>query len=193
MIERLIDFGQPGAWSKGFREALGRFVTGVTIMTTKTAASSFEGLTVNSFSALSLDPPLILWSLRNNASSYRAFAESEWFVVNVLGATQGDVSQRFATSSPNKFVGFDCACGLGGCPIIAGSIARFECRTERIVPGGDHIILIGRVERAAHRIGEPLLFYAGAYCMPAPIEWAFNPPIIDSVAGGLAIEPSHFF
>jgi flavin reductase (DIM6/NTAB) family NADH-FMN oxidoreductase RutF len=192
-VERLIDFRRPGAWSKGFREALGRFVTGVTIMTTRSADGALHGLTVNSFSALSLEPPLILWSLRNEASTFEAFTRAERFVVNVLCADQEHLSRRFAIAGAERFAGLDWAGGLGGCPIIPGCIARFECQTERLVPGGDHIVLIGRVERAAHRDGEPLLFHAGRYYVPVPIDPASAESIPESMYAGLTIEPNHFF
>jgi flavin reductase (DIM6/NTAB) family NADH-FMN oxidoreductase RutF len=191
--ESAIDFGQPGSSAKHLRKALARFVTGVTIVTTRTAAGTFEGLTVNSFSPVSLDPPLVLWSLRNNATSLNAFLEAEWFAVNVLGAAHHDLSQRFAVSSREKFVDFKCAFGLGGCPLIAESIARFECRLERKVPGGDHVILIGWVERATYREGEPLLFHDGAYCVPVPIEWDLSLVPESPMLSGLTIEPHQFF
>jgi flavin reductase (DIM6/NTAB) family NADH-FMN oxidoreductase RutF len=193
MTHKAVDLNDPGTASKGLREALSRFVTGVTVITTRTVNGSLEGLTANSFSALSLDPPLVLWSLRNNASSFKAFTdETDRFAVNVLDAAQQDVSRRFAVSSREKFVDFDWEQGLGGCPLIPGSIARFECLIESLIPGGDHVVFIGRVERASFRSGEPLLFHAGAYCVPAPI--GRTVPIRPDIAAHveLAIETSHF-
>jgi flavin reductase (DIM6/NTAB) family NADH-FMN oxidoreductase RutF len=193
MTTRTIDLNDPASASKGLREALSRFVTGVTVITTRTRQGSLEGLTANSFSALSLDPPLVLWSLRNNATTFNAFTrEADWFAVNVLGADQEDVSRHFARSSTEKFAGFDWEAGLGGCPVVPGCIAQFECRVENLVPGGDHMILIGRVEKATLRRGEPLLFHAGAYCVPVPVEPKV--PVRPEIAAmiELSIENSHF-
>ena len=112
---------------------------------------------------------------------------------NILGSDQQDVSRHFAVSSSTKFADFDYDPGLGGCPLIPGSIARFECRVENIIPGGDHMIFIGRVERAGYRAGEPLLFHAGTYCVLKPIDRTV--PLMPEMAAlyELSIETSHFF
>lgn len=149
------------------RNALGRFATGVTIVTTCTPQKKLEGLTANSFSALSLDPPLVLWSLRRGAPSLASFLRAGHFAVNVLAAEQWRLSRRFATPRRDKFAEAEFSTGLGGCPVLAGSLATFECETENIVEGGDHLIFLGRVLRAAYREGEPLLFSGGRYCVPA--------------------------
>jgi flavin reductase (DIM6/NTAB) family NADH-FMN oxidoreductase RutF len=149
------------------RHALGRFVTGVTVVTTRHPGGRLEGLTANSFSSVSLDPPLVLWSLRREAPSLASFAASRRFAVNVLGAQQCDLSRHFARPSLDKFATVAHESGLGGCPLIRGSLAQFECRLEETVAGGDHVIFIGRVEHARYRDGEPLLFSAGQYCTPA--------------------------
>jgi flavin reductase (DIM6/NTAB) family NADH-FMN oxidoreductase RutF len=193
-ILKTVDLSDSESVSRGLRDALARFVTGVTVITTSTRTGSREGLTVNSFSALSLDPPLVLWSLRNNATAFKEFVEqSDRFAVNVLGSHQQSVSRHFAKSSSEKFANFDCDFGLGDCPLIRGSIARFECRLENIFPGGDHAILIGRVERAAFGAGEPLLFHAGTYCMLRPIERLS--PLMPDIAAlvELSIETTPFF
>ncbi len=193
-MNQIVNFEDAVSVSRSLRDALSRFVTGVTVITTRTESGALEGLTVNSFSALSLDPPLVLWSLRNNATSFKAFTqESSWFAVNILGSDQQDVSRHFAVSSSSKFADFDYDPGLGGCPLIPGSIARFECRVENVIPGGDHMIFIGRVERAGYRAGEPLLFHAGTYCVLKPIDRTV--PLMPEMAAlyELSIETSHFF
>jgi flavin reductase (DIM6/NTAB) family NADH-FMN oxidoreductase RutF len=162
-----IDCTAGPADPRRMRHALGRFATGVTIVTTRHPDGKLEGLTANSFSAVSLDPPLVLWSLRREAPSLRSFAASGRFAVNVLGAHQRELSRQFATPSLDKFAAVAHECGLGGCPLIEGSLAQFECRLEETVAGGDHLIFIGRVERARYRDGEPLIFSAGRYCTPA--------------------------
>src|SRR4051812_48579244 len=104
------------------RGALGRFATGIAVMTTRTPDGQIKGVTANSFSSVSLDPPLVLWSLRRNAPSLEAFMASRYFAVNVLCADQVGVSRRFAQPHADKFQGVACAPGLGGCPLIEGAL-----------------------------------------------------------------------
>ena len=153
---------------RNLRHALGRFATGVTVITTRSCEGESVGLTINSFSALSLDPAMVLWSLRKESPSLPVFARSGHFAVNVLAAEQCDISNRFAMPADDKFAGLECESGLGGCPVISESLARFECHTDRQIEAGDHVIFIGRVERFAFREGDPLIFSAGRYCQPAP-------------------------
>ena len=152
------------------RNALGRFVTGVAIITTRTAAGKLEGLTANSFSAVSLDPPLVLWSLRAASSSLASFEHSEHFAVNVLDARQFALSEHFARRSPDKFRSVVHVAGLGGCPLLSGALATFECSKETTVVGGDHVVFFGRIARATYREGEPLIFSAGKYGTHSPLE-----------------------
>ena len=151
------------------RNALGRFATGVTVVTTRAVDGRLEGLTANSFSAVSLDPPLVLWSLRASAPSLPGFKTAGHFAVNVLSASQHGLCRRFATRSRDKFESVDHAPGLGGCPLLAGALATFECSTERDVAGGDHVIFFGRVRRAAFADGAPLIFSAGTYGTHTPL------------------------
>jgi flavin reductase (DIM6/NTAB) family NADH-FMN oxidoreductase RutF len=145
------------------RNALGRFVTGVTVITTRTAEGKLEGLTANSFSAVSLDPPLVLWSLRKSSSLMATFEGAGHFAVNVLGAWQFALSEHFAKRAPDKFENVVHAPGLAGCPLLFGALATFECSKEANFTSGDHIVFFGRVERATYREGEPLIFSAGRY------------------------------
>jgi len=152
------------------RNALGRFATGIAVVTTCTAKGKREGVTVNSFSAVSLNPPLILWSIRNEASSLPAFMESGNFAVNVLAREQVGLSHHFATPRADKFDGIDHGEGLGGCPLLEETLALFECRLDRAIPAGDHQILIGRILRASHDdSAAPLLFSSGRYAVAAPL------------------------
>jgi flavin reductase (DIM6/NTAB) family NADH-FMN oxidoreductase RutF len=151
------------------RRAMGRFATGVTVVTTRTPSGRLEGLTANSFSSVSLDPPLVLWSLRQEARSMPAFMAAKWFVVHILGAHQHHLSNHFATPAAEKFADIHFADGLGGCPLLGETIARFECSAFNHVPAGDHTIFIGRVERLTHRDGEPLIYSGGRYCQPVPL------------------------
>jgi flavin reductase (DIM6/NTAB) family NADH-FMN oxidoreductase RutF len=146
-----------------FRNALGRFVTGVTVITTRTAEGSLEGLTANSFSAVSLDPPLVLWSLRKSSTLLTTFEAAGHFAVNVLGAWQFGLSEHFAKRMPNKFQNVVHAPGIGGSPVLFGALATFECVKEANVASGDHIVFFGRVEKVSYREGEPLIYSAGRY------------------------------
>ncbi|MGQ7793562.1 flavin reductase family protein [Faunimonas sp. B44] len=148
------------------RQALGRFATGVAVVTTLTRDGTPIGMTINSFSSVSLEPPLVLWSLSRRSSRFADFVAADRFAINVLGAGQEAVSSRFAGPSARRFEGLEWAPGKGGVPLIAGSIAAFECSHAEHVPAGDHLILLGRVERFEHRPGEPLVFFASRYGLP---------------------------
>jgi flavin reductase (DIM6/NTAB) family NADH-FMN oxidoreductase RutF len=167
--ETCLDCREGAPDPRALRQALGRFATGVTVITTRTPTGKLEGLTANSFSSVSLDPPLVLWSLRRQAPSLASFRDSGCFAVNVLGAEQVALSRHFATPLADKFAGQAMAEGHGGCPLLPGCLARFECATEQLVEAGDHIIFIGRIHRLTHREGVPLLFNAGHYSLPAAL------------------------
>ena len=145
------------------RKALGRFATGVTVITTCDAGGKPEGLTANSFSSLSLDPPLVLWSLQGAARSLPAFRTAEYFVVNVLASAQQPLSEHFDQSRKDKFDGVDFDAGVGGCPVLPGSLAVIECRTERQLDAGDHVLFVGEVLQFSQRAGKPLVFSGGEY------------------------------
>jgi flavin reductase (DIM6/NTAB) family NADH-FMN oxidoreductase RutF len=152
---------------KELRRAFGSFVTGVTIVTALDAHGHPVGLTANSFSSVSLDPPLVLWSLARNAPSVGDFTGASHFAINVLAANQHHLSRRFATPLPDKFTEVDCCEGTAGVPLLDGVIARFVCRNVRQYDGGDHLIFIGEVERYDRFDGEPLVFHAGRYQVTA--------------------------
>lgn len=146
-----------------FREALGCFPTGITVMTTCDAEEGCYGVTATSFASLSLDPPLVQWSLRNAAYSLPVFMRSSHFAVNILAADQEVVSRRFATADVDRFAGLDTAEGLDETPLIVGAAAWIECALETTLPGGDHTILVGRVLRARTFAKSPLLHWRGNY------------------------------
>ncbi len=145
------------------RASLGQFATGVTIVTTSDGAGEKVGLTVNSFNSVSLDPPLILWSIAHTSYGIDVFEKAEHFCVNVLCADQVDLAHLFAQASEDKFNGLAVSYGLESVPLINGCLAHFECATEARYPGGDHLILLGRVMRYKSADREPLLFHAGSY------------------------------
>jgi 3-hydroxy-9,10-secoandrosta-1,3,5(10)-triene-9,17-dione monooxygenase reductase component len=155
--------GAAGPTTPALRAALGRFTTGVTIVTCLDAAGDPVGLTANSFNALSLDPPLVLWSLRRSSPSVAAFVAAPGFAVNVLSEGQVDLSRRFASPVPDKFSEGPWSRGDDGVPVLIGCTAVFECSTVSHQEAGDHVLFIGRVRRAAEAPLAPLVFHAGHY------------------------------
>lgn len=162
MIPREID-------TRLYRDALGAFPTGVTVVTTWGPEGTFSGLTVSSFNSVSLDPPLIVWSLSVDSQNLAAFRTCSHYAVNVLAEEQIDLSRRFALNVVDKFAGLEVTQGLGGAPLLPGCCAWFECRNEAQHAGGDHIVFIGRVERFSRADGAPLIFYGGNYRALGPV------------------------
>lgn len=148
--------------AKALRGALGSFATGVTIVTTCHDGHDV-GLTANSFNSVSLDPPLVLWSLAKKSASSGAFMTADAFAVHVLSAQQQDLSNRFARSGTDKFAGLALERGRDGVPLLPDCAARFECRTAYRYDGGDHVIFVGEVLALDHSDKEPLLFHRGEY------------------------------
>lgn len=150
---------------RALRGVLGRFATGVTIVTCLDADGARVGLTANSFNALSLDPPLVLWSLRGASPSLAAFAGARHFAVNILAEAQVDLSRRFASPVADKFAEGVWSPGLGGAPVLTGAAAVLECELTLQQPAGDHRLFIGQVQRLADLATAPLLFHGGHYHM----------------------------
>jgi flavin reductase (DIM6/NTAB) family NADH-FMN oxidoreductase RutF len=144
------------------RKSLGRYATGVTVVTCQGDQGPC-GITANSFSSVSLDPPLVLWNIAKVSNSLRAYLSAEHFAVNVLAADQHALSHHFAQSDHTRFNGIDYALSEDGVPILPGTIACFECRTHGVHECGDHYIIIGEVERFRSNDQEPLLFCGGVY------------------------------
>jgi flavin reductase (DIM6/NTAB) family NADH-FMN oxidoreductase RutF len=150
--------------ARDFRDAVGWFPTGVTVMTARSADGSLCGVTANSFASVSLDPPLVLWSLDKRSPSGAGFAAAGHFAVNILAQDQQALSARFATSGSDKWCGIAHVIWQTGAPILPGSLANLDCRIEAMYDGGDHLIFVGRVLRLESRThGEPLLFSRGSY------------------------------
>lgn len=148
---------------RALRQALGRFATGVTLITCADAQGQPVGLTANSFNSLSLDPPLVLWSLRLQSPTEAAFRQSGHFAVNVLGASQIELSRRFASDEPDKFALGDWSEGSGRAPVLGGCAAVLECATVSHQVLGDHVLFIGQVLRHREAPVAPLLFQGGEY------------------------------
>lgn len=148
---------------QALRQALGRYATGVTIITCRDAAGVPLGLTVNSFAALSLEPPLVLWSLRRASAALPVFEAAMHWAVNVLTEAQLPLSRRFASAEADKFSQGDWADGVGDVPVLAGAAAVFECARETVHDGGDHRLFIGRVLRLDSRADSGPLVYHGSH------------------------------
>ncbi|MCB2108093.1 MAG: flavin reductase family protein [Rhodobacteraceae bacterium] len=146
-----------------FRRTLGQFATGVTAMTTRSNTGEMIGMTANSFNSLSLDPPLILWSIANATPSFQYFQVGDDFAVNVLSADQELVARRLAMPNTEKFQGISIQSGRGGVPLIDGCIAYLECAVWARYPGGDHDIVVGEVKRIFNIGKAPLLFHGGTF------------------------------
>lgn len=161
MTAKAESFDPNQADPRAFREALGRFGTGVTVITCATRDGPL-GITANSFSSLSLDPPLVLWAPAKSSSRYPHFMAADRFAIHVMGREQFDTCRGFALDG-DAFDRIDWEEGEGGVPLITGSLSCLECATTATHDGGDHSIIVARVTRVTTRAGEPLLFFGGAY------------------------------
>jgi flavin reductase (DIM6/NTAB) family NADH-FMN oxidoreductase RutF len=149
--------------SHDIKKALAQFATGVTVVTTRAADGSPTGLTVNSFNSVSLDPPLVLWSIALKAQSLAAFRTCERYLVHVLAVNQLDVAGVFATRGADKFGTTRWKPNAAGLPLLEGCVAWFECGNRRQYDEGDHVILVGRIDEFAILGGEPLIFHDNRY------------------------------
>ncbi|HEX7881378.1 flavin reductase family protein [Bradyrhizobium sp. C9] len=148
---------------RDFRNALGTFATGVTIVTAMSAEGRPYGITCNSFASVSLNPPLVLWSLGTFSQGLPIFQNASHFTVNVLDTSQQTLAMQFARSSGDKFAGVSWKPGLGNAPVLAGVVANFQCRAANRYYGGDHVIFLGAVEAYAYNRNNPLLFARGGF------------------------------
>lgn len=147
--------------ARALRDALGRFATGVTVITAP-GADGPVGFTANSFASLSLDPPLVLWSPAKASRRFPVFADARYYAIHVLGAEQSALGLHFAMNGMDFDLPGVCA-NAEGVALLPDCLARFECEAEAQHDGGDHVILVGRVLRASFRDGAPLVFSAGRY------------------------------
>jgi flavin reductase (DIM6/NTAB) family NADH-FMN oxidoreductase RutF len=160
----------PGFSADEFRQALGMFATGVTIVTGRTSQGKLIGLTANSFNSVSLNPPLVLWSLWHQASTMGAFREGSHYAINILSADQQELALRFAKSRSAQFTDLDYVIGAGGAPVLQGCVATFECFNRSRYDEGDHTIFVGEVERCSHHSARsPLLFHGGKFYTEHPL------------------------
>ena len=155
---------------RAFRIALGLYATGVTVITTRGPNGEYSGLTANSFSSLSLDPPLVLWSLRRRAADLAYFERAERYAINVLAHDQVELARRFSRPHADHFGGVAYRLGVAGAPLIEGCVATFECRHHGRHVAGDHVLFIGTVETCTRTKGRGLVFHHGRFGMTHSLE-----------------------
>ncbi len=162
---------RPPAFSQTeFRNSLAMFATGVTIVTARTAQGKLIGLTANSFNSVSLNPPLVLWSLAKAAGSLAVFSTGSHYAINILAADQQELARRFGSKVDERWSGVAIVEGAGGAPLLVGAAATFECFNRSRYEEGDHVIFVGEVERCSHRSGaSPLLFHGGKFYAEHPL------------------------
>ncbi len=146
-----------------FRAALGRFASGVTIVTTKDADGKLYGLTVSAFCSVSLEPPLILVCIEKTTGSHHALKKSGFFAVNILHESQQYYSDQFASYLPDKFDGIEFEINENGIPVLKNTLAGLECRLVNAYDGGDHTIFVGQIEKSRISDGKPLIYFHGNY------------------------------
>lgn len=152
-----------GISNEEFRAALGRFASGVTVITTRDAAGNLHGITVSAFSSVSMTPPLVLICIEKTTGSHHAFIESKRFAANILSSRQSGISDQFAFRHEDKFDGIDYRLGIGGVPLIDDCLANIECRVVNEYDGGDHTIFVGEVESVTTADADPLVYWMGEY------------------------------
>ncbi len=149
--------------SQALRRAFGKFATGVAVVTSCDPDGNPIGLTINSFSSVSLEPPLVLWSLVNKSPNLDVFRNASHFAINILASDQTEVSNTFARPSDDRFAQVDWFRGIAGLPVIRNTIATFECRRTMTIEAGDHVVFFGSVEDCEQCDLEPLVFFSGQY------------------------------
>ena len=149
--------------ARELRHALGHYATGVAVVTARAHDGAPAGLTCNSFTSVSLDPPLVQWSIARASRFHAAMAGASHFAVHVLERRQLELARQFSSRQPDRFAGVELEDGLAGLPLLRHFHARFQCQSHARHDAGDHTILIGRVLRFDEREGEPLVFYRGGY------------------------------
>jgi len=154
----------PGAFTeRQFRDALAQFATGVTVIAARRPDGRYAGFTANSFNSVSLDPPLVVWSLNRRAESLATYEKAERYAINVLAHDQIHLARRFSRPHADRFDGVAFRLGAADAPLIEGCIAWFECRHHAVYPTGDHVLFVGRVETCERRKGTGLVFHHGRY------------------------------
>ncbi len=146
-----------------FKAALGRFASGVTVVTTKDSSGKLQGLTVSAFSSVSMNPPMVLVCILKTTGSYSSFKESKSFIVNILDESQQQISNRFASSLDDKFAGQNYELNEKGLPVLTDCLVNLECSLKHSYDGGDHTIFVGEITQIIVRSGKPLIYWLGSY------------------------------
>jgi len=149
--------------SLALRRAFGKFATGVAVVTTSGPNGTPYGLTINSFSSVSLEPPLVLWSLTNKSPNLDIFRQASHFAINILSSEQREICNQFSSRNKDRFEGVDWFTGVHSLPVIRDTIATFECRRTQMVDAGDHVVFFGEVTACEQCDLEPLVFFAGQF------------------------------
>ena len=160
----------PAFTTRDFRDALAQFATGVTVICAPGPEGRFVGFTANSFNSVSLDPPLVVWSLDLRAIGLEAFENAERYAINVLASDQVELARRFSRPHVDRFAGVAYRLGRAGVPLIDGCVAWFECRKHARHHAGDHVLFIGEVETCARTKGRGLVFHHGRFGTTHPLE-----------------------
>ena len=169
-LSSLRQANSPSFSPREFRASLAMFATGVTIVTARTPAGVLIGLTANSFNSVSLNPPLVLWSLSQGASTMAVLSTGSHYAINILAAGQKELAERFASRHEDRWKDVQFTEGASGAPLLSGSAATFECFNRSRYEEGDHVIFVGEVERCSHRAGAaPLLFHGGRFYTEHPL------------------------
>lgn len=159
----MIEQSTPPVGSLLFRRVLGHFASGVTVVTAVDTEGNARGITVSSFASVSLDPLLVLVCIEKRATFYEVITTASHFGVNLLSSAQQHLSQHFASKQISKFEGIAYEWGATGVPLLAGTLGYVECSRYELLPGGDHVVVLGQVEHLAVNGGEPLIHFAGKY------------------------------
>lgn len=157
-----------GLDARQLRTAFGHFATGVAVVTARAEDGRRIGMTINSLASVSLDPPLLLWSIGRTSRNYDAFTRASHFAVHVLGEHQEDLAYSFFRTDADRFEGVETRDGRHGPPLLAGCLVRFECRLAQVIDAGDHGILLGRILDVDETPGSPLLFFRGRFGKALP-------------------------
>ena len=163
MKNRIDIMNQIAMDTKKFRQAMGRFATGVTVITTNTHDGVPTGMTCNSFASVSLEPPLVLWSIARTSRNFVTFMAATNFAIHVLAEHQGELCKQFSMREGDRFAGLQMAVGVTGVPLLTDCYARYECQTFARYEAGDHVIVVGQVLAVAEQDGQPLLFHRGLF------------------------------
>ncbi|NOX73841.1 MAG: flavin reductase family protein [Alphaproteobacteria bacterium] len=149
--------------SLALRRAFGKFATGVAVVTTNGEGGKPFGLTINSFSSVSLEPPLVLWSLTNKSPNLEVFRQASHFAINILSSEQRQICNQFASKIDDRFQNINWFRGVHDLPVIRNTIATFECRRSQLVDAGDHVVFFGEVMECEQSDLEPLVFFSGQF------------------------------